>query len=138
MRKLIDEDGEPIFMDKTDFSSETKFEYPVLIGQSLILSPFKSKKQQDRTGAEYMLFSVISHSGDATAGHYIPTVRVGDDWFKCNDQELTTVKVSRKEWQEYLNGKYEDKPQPFTPSSSFTLEKISLTSTTLRNVILGD
>ena len=87
---------------------------PLYIGQTLILSPSK---------AEYMLFSVISQSGTGTSGHYIPTVRVEDDWFKCNDQADTTVKEDPKQWEDYLSGKYGDADQPFTPFFLFYLRK---------------
>ncbi|XP_078430719.1 ubiquitin-specific protease 22 [Wolffia australiana] len=41
--------------------------------------------------AEMELFAVVSHNGKLNAGHYVTYLRLGDQWYKCDDAWITRV-----------------------------------------------
>lgn len=42
---------------------------------------------------EYRLKAVIVHSGTSKSGHYYSFVRVGEEWYKFNDQTVTRMEL---------------------------------------------
>ena len=38
----------------------------------------------------YDLFGTVNHQGNLQSGHYITNVKVQDQWFRCNDQHVTS------------------------------------------------
>jgi ubiquitin C-terminal hydrolase len=116
--------------EETFKEDSPKVEIPVAIGENLFLNPDLKTSGQVGSGSEYMLFSVISHSGSRAAGHYIPTVRVGlDKWVECNDQE-EAVEVDIVNFRKYLAGTFIQRDSyggvqvnPFTPYFLFYIRK---------------
>eukprot|EP00899_Mesostigma_viride_P006580 jgi/Mesvir1/15923/Mv08247-RA.1 len=45
----------------------------------------------DGMDALYQLFAVVSHSGQMDSGHYVTFLRVGAEWYRCDDAWLTSV-----------------------------------------------
>ena len=38
----------------------------------------------------YDLFGTVNHQGSLQSGHYVANVKVNDDWFRCNDQHISS------------------------------------------------
>lgn len=38
----------------------------------------------------YDLFGTVNHQGNLQSGHYVTNVKVNDDWFRCNDQHVSS------------------------------------------------
>ncbi|CAN1798925.1 Ubiquitin C-terminal hydrolase 22 [Linum perenne] len=41
--------------------------------------------------SEFELFAVVTHSGKLDAGHYVTYLRLGNQWYKCDDAWITRV-----------------------------------------------
>ncbi|XP_024534516.1 ubiquitin carboxyl-terminal hydrolase 22 isoform X1 [Selaginella moellendorffii] len=41
--------------------------------------------------SEFELFAVVSHSGKLDGGHYVAYLRLGGEWYKCDDAWITRV-----------------------------------------------
>ncbi|KAL9263281.1 Ubiquitin C-terminal hydrolase 22-like protein [Drosera capensis] len=57
---------------------------------------FDGDKQsgQEEVASEFELFAVITHSGKLNAGHYVTYLRLGNQWYKCDDAWITQVNES--------------------------------------------
>ncbi|XP_028787962.1 ubiquitin C-terminal hydrolase 22-like [Neltuma alba] len=56
--------------------------------------PFDDDEQPDATSelaSEFELFAVVTHSGKLDAGHYVTYLRLGNQWYKCDDAWVTQV-----------------------------------------------
>lgn len=64
--------------------------FPVV---NLDLKPYFDQSMQNQQTLEtlYNLASVIVHIGDAHGGHYIAYVKHNNQWYKCDDDEITTL-----------------------------------------------
>ena len=38
----------------------------------------------------YDLFGTVNHRGNLQSGHYVTNVKVGSQWFRCNDQHVSS------------------------------------------------
>lgn len=47
--------------------------------------------EQDEVSSQFELFAVITHSGKLDAGHYATYLRLGNQWYKCDDSRITRV-----------------------------------------------
>jgi ubiquitin C-terminal hydrolase len=52
---------------------------------------------------EYKLHSVLVHEGNVSAGHYYSFLNLNDNWFKCNDTNITKV-PEQEVWDVSIGG----------------------------------
>lgn len=55
--------------------------------------PFDGDEQDatSEVSSQFELFAVITHSGKLDAGHYVTYLRLGNQWYKCDDAWITQV-----------------------------------------------
>lgn len=55
--------------------------------------PFEGDEMDNSSevSSKFELFAVITHSGKLDAGHYVTYLRLGDQWYKCDDAWITRV-----------------------------------------------
>lgn len=46
----------------------------------------------DDQNQTYELYAVVDHNGDLRNGHYIATIKDGQDWYQFNDATVTPVR----------------------------------------------
>lgn len=49
----------------------------------------KGESQSAQPEILYDLFGTVNHHGNLQSGHYVTNVKVGDEWFRCNDQHVS-------------------------------------------------
>jgi hypothetical protein len=54
-----------------------------------------------REDCEYSLKGIIIHSGTSEAGHYYSILKIGKDWFKFNDKDVTNFDVKELPHEAY-------------------------------------
>ncbi|KAG6410443.1 hypothetical protein SASPL_128503 [Salvia splendens] len=55
--------------------------------------PYDGDEQEasSELSSQFELFAVITHSGKLDAGHYVTYLRLGNQWYKCDDAWITRV-----------------------------------------------
>ncbi|EPS62798.1 ubiquitin carboxyl-terminal hydrolase, partial [Genlisea aurea] len=54
--------------------------------------PLEGDESDCPSCSEFELFAVIAHSGKLDSGHYVTYLRLGNEWYKCDDAWITRVK----------------------------------------------
>lgn len=84
---------------KTKLNSQsTTVESALVVAMEQKLSEAKAQKPKEmqyaiRDGKEalYDLFAVVNHNGRIDSGHYTTIVRKKGEWFRCDDEKVTTL-----------------------------------------------
>lgn len=81
----------PLCLDMTPYLSSSIVRLRLGNRMLVVGNDEEMGQRLERPSSQFELFAVVTHSGKLDSGHYVSYLRLGEQWYKCDDAWVTRV-----------------------------------------------